>query len=529
MRKIIVAGFVMLLIGTGFLWLHLGNVDAQTTKSTSKSNTKPVKVATPTRGEIGEELVYTGSLEANAQVEVFTLIPGKIVKMNVDEGDKIKKGELLAQVESDKIELAIQQAEAVLTAARLGLETTKALAKVRFESQMAAAYAGLTAAKTQLEQVKDISYTKTTSQLEQAEAGVAAIKLNLKMIREGARAQEVEQVQAILTQAKAGLDNAKSSFDRMKSLYENGAISTQTFEGVQTQYDVAKAQHEAAVQQLSLVKEGAREENIAAVEEQVRQAEAGLALAKKLAETKSWEKDIALVGSQVKQAEAGFHIAKASEKIKVWESEIKIAETQLQQAEVAYKLAMKNLSDTKITAPIDGVISARMVDLGDLASNMAPILTIVDTSSVKAVFSVPEVDMDKLNVGDSVLSSTTSDHSPVEAKITFISPVVYEKSRSVTVKATINNPESYLKPGRFVEVKVKARKRSNALLVPRESVLKGKYVFVAENDRANKKNITIGLSHGDQIELIDGVTDSTSVIVDGHRNLEDGDEISIVK
>jgi len=533
MPKKIFIGFIMFLLGIVFLWQQLGRVDAQPPTSEPTSTAKPVTVATPVRGEIGEELVYTGSLEANAQVEIFANIPGKLVKIDVDEGEKVKKGDVLAQVESDKLELALQQAEAVLTAAHVGLSNTKALAKIRFESQVVSAEAALTAAQTQLEQVKDISYTKTTTQLQQAEAGVAAIKLNLQMIREGARTQEKKQIQAAVEQAKAGLNNAKSNLDRMKRLYDSKAISAQTYEGVQTQYDVVKAQHEAAIQQLSLVEEGAREEDIAAVEEQVRQAEAALALAKKLEDTKSWKKDIVLAESQVKRAEAAFQTAKASENIRVWESEIKIAETQVQQVEVAYKLAQKNLADTNITAPIGGIISVRMMDVGDMASPAGSVFDIVDVSAVKAVFAVPEVDMDKLNVGDTVLISTTSHHPPVEAKIKFISPVVDEEKRAVTVKATIPNPDDYLKPGRFVEVKIKAQQRANALLIPREALLKAtdgsRYVFVAENGRPRKQTVKIGLTWGDKAEVIGGIADSTVVIVDGHRGLKEGNTISVVK
>ena len=533
MRKFVFIGFIVLVLGMVFVWSQMGKIDAQTATPESQSTAKPVSVATPTRGEIGEELIYTGSLEANALVEIYADIPGKIVKINVDEGDKVKKGDVLAQVESEKLELALQQSEAVLTAARIGLTNTKALAKIRFESQIASAAAAVSAAQTLLEQVKDISYTKTTTQLQQAEAGVAAIKLTLDKIREGARTQEKKQVQALLEQAKAGLDNAKSNFDRMKQLYDNGAISVQTFEGVQTQYDVAKAQYEAASQQLSLVEEGARKEDIEAVGEQVRQAEAALALAKTLADTKSWEKDIALAESQVRQAEAAFRTAKASEEIKVWETEIKIAETQVQQAEVAYKLAQKNLADTKITAPIGGIIAVRMMDVGDLASPAGNVFEIVDVSSVKAAFTVPEVDMDKFNIGEKVLISTTSHHPPVEAMIDFISPVVDAETHTVTIKATIPNPDSYLKPGRFVEVKTKVQMHTNALLIPRETVLNApdgsRYVFVAENGRARKQTVKTGLAWGDKVAVIDGIADSISVIVDGHRSLQEGDTVSIVK
>jgi RND family efflux transporter MFP subunit len=191
------------------------------------------------------------------------------------------------------------------------------------------------------------------------------------------------------------------------------------------------------------------------------------------------------------------------------------------------------LNLSKITAPIDGIISARLMAVGDLASPAGSVFEIVDVSSVKAVFMVPEVDMDKFNIGDTVLISTTSHHPPVAAKIDFISPVVDAEKRTVTIKANIPNPDSYLKPGRFVEVKTTAQMHTNTLLIPRETVLNAqdgsRYVFVAENGRARKQTVKTGLTWGDKIEIIDGIIDSISVIVDGHRSLQEGDTLSIIK
>ena len=111
----------------------------------------------------------------------------------------------------------------------------------------------------------------------------------------------------------------------MEKLFENGVISQQSLENSQTQLDVVTAQHKIAKEQVQLIDNGAREEDIQAMEAQVEQAKAALRLVQAQASTKTWEKDIALAQSQVETAQAGFTSTHALEKAKSWEAEITIA------------------------------------------------------------------------------------------------------------------------------------------------------------------------------------------------------------
>ncbi|MFC1714693.1 efflux RND transporter periplasmic adaptor subunit [Candidatus Poribacteria bacterium] len=396
-----------------------------------------------------EILSLVGDIEARTQVFVLPKVPGEVQELNVEVGASVSKGDILAVVEHEELELGVRQAKAALEAAKAGLRQTEALSKINIISQVEQAQAGLSAAKVTLDQAKALSFTQTIAQVTQAEAGLAAIKANMKKAKEGARKQEKKQVEASVEQARAGLENARSNHERMKELFERGSTSQQTFEASETQLDVAEAQYEAARQQLDLLDEGSRKEDIEALEAQVRQAEAALEIAKKLEETRNWEKDIALVEAKLEQAEALFKLAKASEESRTWEDEIIRASMTVEQAKIALELAQKQLSDATITAPISGIISMRNIELGGMASPQSPIFQIVDMDIVKAKVSITESNLYKIRLGDKAVVSVDALREPVEGKVTLISPTIDIMSRTTTVEITIDNSGHRLRPGMF--------------------------------------------------------------------------------
>ena len=97
---------------------------------------KPVEVTKAKRGEIRSELELSGTIQAESQVNVFPKIAGRLIVLNVDEGDSVKKDQPLATVEHEELELAVQQAEATLEAAEIAYSQTQQLAEVRVRSQV---------------------------------------------------------------------------------------------------------------------------------------------------------------------------------------------------------------------------------------------------------------------------------------------------------------------------------------------------------------------------------------------------------
>ena len=194
------------------------------------------------------------------------------------------------------------------------------------QSQIAQAKAQFRAAEIALQQVVDLSEIRTVTQMEQAQAALESLVANLEKIKSGARDEDRQQAQAGLNQADANLANAKSNHTRMLQLFQNSAISQQSLEGAKTQLDIAIAQHKIATEQLQLIDNGARAEDIQAMEAQVQQAKAPLRWHRDKLPQDHGRKNIELAHSQVETAKAALTSAEALKTAKSWEAEITSAE-----------------------------------------------------------------------------------------------------------------------------------------------------------------------------------------------------------
>ena len=494
---------------------------------------KPVEIAKAKRGEIRLELQLSGTIEAESRVNVIPKISGRIISISVKEGDRVKKGGMLAVVEHEELELAVQQAEAILESAEAGYFQAQQLAKVKVHSQVAQAKAQLKAAEVSLQQVKELAKIRTTTQIDQAEAGLKSLVANLEKIKTGARDEDRRQAEAGLNQAKANLVNAQNNYARMEKLFENGVISQQSLENSQTQLDVVTAQHKIAKQQVQLIDNGAREEDIQAMEAQVEQAKAALRLVQAQASTKTWEKDIALAQSQVETAQAGFTSTHALEKAKSWEAEITIAKTARTQASIAVKLAKKRRRDATIEAPIAGVVSQRFLDLGGMAVPTAPLFEIVDIDTVKATTDVIESQLSQLKLNQQALINIDGINTPISGTITYISPTLRPMQRTATVEFRIDNLTGTLKPGMFAKVTVPVEVHTDTILVPRTSLIedaetKTKNVFVVEAGISQLRPVEIGLSRGGEVEVVNGLNEGESVVIAGQHSLKVGENVTVV-
>ena len=494
---------------------------------------KPVEVTKAARGEIRSELELSGTIQAESQISVFPKVAGRLVALNVDEGDSVKKGRSLAVVEHEELELAVQQAEATLKAAETAHEQTKQLAEVRVNSQIAQAEAQFRAAEIALQQVVDLSEIRTVTQIEQAQAALESLVANLQKIKSGARDEDRRQAEAGLSQAEANLENARSNHERMTQLFENGAISQQSVESAKTQLDVAVAQHKIAAEQLQLIDNGARTEDIQAMEAQVEQAEASLRLAQTQAATKTWEKDIELARSQVETARAGLISAEALKTAKSWEAEITSAKTARTQAEVALKLAQKRLNDATIRAPISGIISRRSLDLGGMALPAAPLFDIVNIDTVKATVEVIEVQLSQLALNQPASIEIDGIDTQMSGSVAFISPTLTPARRTATVEVDIDNPDGTLKPGMFAKVTVPIKVHTDAILIPRAALIEDvnantQSVFVIENGVSRRRVVEIGLLRAGEAEVLSGLTEGEAVVTAGQHSLKQGESVRVV-
>lgn len=207
------------------------------------------------------------------------------------------------------------------------------------------------------------------------------------------------------------------------------------------------------------------------------------------------------------------------------------ARAQLRAAEV-------QLTKSEIRAPMDGVIAFRGVSPGDRVENMGsdkPMFRVVDPSILQLTVEVPSRDMAALRTGQSLVFDT--DGLPgreFSGIVGFINPAVDPTSRSVKVTADVPNATGELRGGLFVRGRIVTSRRPSVLQVPRAALQRwdpvrgAAEVFVAEGDRAVRREVKVGVVGSDRVEIAAGLAPGDRVVVRGAFNLQDGDRVKIV-
>jgi RND family efflux transporter MFP subunit len=204
--------------------------------------------------------------------------------------------------------------------------------------------------------------------------------------------------------------------------------------------------------------------------------------------------------------------------------------TALENARIQFEQAETQLSYTKITAPINGIVTRRLVEVGTFVGMGSMIASIVDPSLLKVELSVSENIVYELKTGQEVTITTTI-YPDVEFKgrVKFVSPkgdAFHNYPVEISLRNDSKNP---LKAGTFVNVLVDAPS-TEGLSIPRECLLgsiKDASVYVVENNVAKLRSIVIGRETNENIEVISGLSEGESVVFSGQVNLSDNRSVKI--
>lgn len=253
----------------------------------------------------------------------------------------------------------------------------------------------------------------------------------------------------------------------------------------------------------------------------VRQAEAGLAAAEAKFEVSkaSYERGKALLEEgAVSQAEFDSKFALA----------YKADKEQVEMSRAQLEAARANYSNSIITAPIDGVVTARRINPGEMASPTMPVVTIVNLDKVVVETNVSEDLVNTLEVGQEVeVKVAAASDKPFTGEITNIALAADKATKAFPIKIQIENKSHILKPGMFAEVKLGGG--TEALLVPRDAVMSGEegdFVFVVENGTAKRRGVITGASDGKSIVITSGLEEGEEVVAVGQHYLEDGMKVN---
>jgi len=214
-----------------------------------------------------------------------------------------------------------------------------------------------------------------------------------------------------------------------------------------------------------------------------------------------------------------------------------LAASSLSLAEANLELAQINLRESTIVSPINGVVTAKYIDEGNLIRTGDRIVTIVDMEVVKVMVAVAERYGAEIAAGmPAKIRIDTFANKEFDAKVYSVYPALDAQTHTVQIEIRLSNEELLLKPGMFARVTLITKRRENVVVIPRDVVLGGKidkhYVYVVEEastDKiAHKRFVEIGIKQGDKYEITDGLKAGDTLVVNGMHSLTEGSTVELV-
>lgn len=242
---------------------------------------------------------------------------------------------------------------------------------------------------------------------------------------------------------------------------------------------------------------------------------------------------LSIAEASLEQAEDMFkRLSELYQKGSLPEKDYVEIKTKVAQARANKSINAKRISDSRLYAPMSGIVTARLVEKGSTAAPGIPAFTIVKTATVYARVAVPESEVGKLKTGmdATVFIPTISDS--VKGRIHIINPQGDAVSKTYSVKILINNQNQRLLPGMIAYVSITPGMKENVITIPATAVVRDAddltYVFVAnDQNKVLRKRISVGVVTGNQEVVVrEGLSVGDRVVIAGQSRLKDGDAIS---
>ena len=299
-------------------------------------------------------IAASGTIEAT-QSDVAPKVLGRLARLRVQDGDAVKKGQVLAVLEQVQPGFSLQQARAAVAAAQAQIRAARAAYDLQLKTYQA-----------------DLAQAQSGVRIAGSRVGQAGENLGIQI---PASALAIDQARAQLVAAQANYEHATVNISRAKSLVETGDAPKQSLDDATNAFKSASAQLQAAKDALALAQ--ANERNV-----EVRRL------------------DVASSRSQERQSVAVLQSAEAErELVAQRHAQLIAAQDQLAQAKAALGIAQDQVQETKLVAPFDGFVISHNFEVGDLVQPAAAVLTIGDLVHPYVYVYVSETDMPHVKLG----------------------------------------------------------------------------------------------------------------------------------
>jgi HlyD family secretion protein len=312
-----------------------------------------------------DRIVISGNIELD-EVNIAFKTAGRLIERTVDEGDSVKKGQVVARLDRDQL-VAQREREAAALASS--------------ESQLAQAQTAV-----------EFQRATLAADIETRTADLASTEARLAELNNGSRPQEKLDAKAAVDAAASELERSKKDWDRAQTLYKNDDISTAQFDQYRNRYENAQAMLKSAQEREALVLAGPRVEQVNAQRGQVERAR-----------------------GSVKMAEAN------TLELKRREQEIATRRAEIERSRASLALIDSQLNDTVAISPVDGVVLVKSTDVGEVVAPGTTIVTVGDIDHPWLRGYINETDLGKVKIGSKV--RVTTDTYPGKAyngRVTFL-------------------------------------------------------------------------------------------------------------
>ncbi len=490
-----------------------------------------VNVAAGAAPPPADALVLPGSIEAIQQTSITARASGYLRQTFVDIGDRVRKGQTLATIETPDVDQSVAQARAQTSQA----QAAQSQAGANLNQQQA----NLVQNQADLSRAQ-ATYQQSRTQLAQSQAALA-------------QAQEAAaQQSAQLTQAQANLNLARVTAQRYQNLLASGAIDQQT-----TDQAVASFQTNQA--------------NVASLAAAVR---AGLANVTAFRDAVlSSAANVKANADSVRAARAQVDAARAN--VQSYRAAVTAAQanTRAAQANVARNVALQGFN--KVTAPFDGIITARNVDSGALittaggpssgdsssvgsgaagttsqgnaagggggnasspgatsSASSSSLFSEAQVDKLRFFVSVPQTYLGIVSVGQQVQVTVSETPGQIyRGIITRTAGALDASSRTLVAEVQLSNKSGALRPGMFAQATIRVPHPASAVLIPGPALVTNasntQVLLVDKNNKLHFQNITVGRDFGKVLEVTQGLNVGQKVVVSPSDSLTEGETVKV--
>ncbi|MFV0290843.1 MAG: efflux RND transporter periplasmic adaptor subunit [Mangrovibacterium sp.] len=249
-------------------------------------------------------------------------------------------------------------------------------------------------------------------------------------------------------------------------------------------------------------------------------------------ESNSYEQGLIMANAQLNQMQDDYtRVSELFNRKSIAESELIKVQNGLKAAQAQAKLQQTQLDDTKLFAPIDGILLKRGVEKGEIIDKGIPLFALANLSEMKVSIAIPEHELHEINLGDTAQIYVAALKKNFEGEISEVGALVDGSTRSYTAKISIDNPNGQLQLGMLADVELSSSSSSKLLTLPANCILKSPsneyYVYVLDNNRAFRRLVSIGRLINNDLEITSGLQANEQIICSKLSELSNGSLIRI--